>query len=57
MKGFLVYPVSKSGKILKGFCPTLCDTSDEACKIMLQMCSNLMKFGVKFHNIKIEKCN
>lgn len=54
MTKFKIYPISKSGKIVKGFCPTIVEDENdahlEACRLM----ADLIKYKIKFHSIKVE---
>lgn len=45
-----IYPTDKKGRLLKGFCPTLCE-SEKAERIMMELAGNLMKFGVRYGGI------
>lgn len=51
---FYVYPTSKNGRILKGFCPTVCESIDDVAEIMRDLHHNLCKHNIEYDTMKIE---
>lgn len=49
-----LYPVDKQGRLLSGFCPTICE-SNEADRIALDLAANMHKYGFKYDHIVIEE--
>lgn len=52
---YLVFPATKDGSIIKGFCPTVCYSKANAEKEATIMALNYGINGVKFHHIHIIK--
>lgn len=48
-----VYVADKTGRLLKGFCPTLCEDA-EADKVAIDLARNMKKYGFKYDHIVIE---
>ena len=51
---YLVFPANKSGKIIKGFCPTVCSSEAEAIKESESMIITYIKHAVNYHHIVIK---
>lgn len=47
-----VYPADRQGRILRGFCPTLCEES-RAERVAEKLRADLKKFGIKYDKIII----
>lgn len=45
---YLVYPVDKNGRILKGFCPTVCEGKDA------QLIADRLIMDLNKHNINFD---
>jgi acyl dehydratase len=52
---FLVFPATKKGSIIKGFCPTICSSKAQAAQEATIMALNYGLNGVKFHHMVIKK--
>lgn len=44
-----IYPCTKSGKILKGFCPTVCESPQAYRDTVLAWMQNAERFGIKYY--------
>lgn len=49
MNGFKLYPCTKSGKMLKGFCMTICDDPADVLATVAGWRRFSEKFGIKYY--------
>lgn len=50
-----IFPASKNGRCIKGFCPTICD-DDAVIRVFLDLSQSLFKYGIKYHHIVVVDC-
>lgn len=55
MKQYQVYPADAQGRCLRGFCPTVCDTEQDAQEQAEWLAAALWKYGYKYEQIIIEE--
>lgn len=55
MKRFQVYPADKRGVCLRGFCPTVCDTEQDAQEQAEWLAAALFKYNYEYEQIIIEE--
>lgn len=46
---FIVYPSTESGKILKGFCPTVCRSDRDFAETLLGWIRYSCKYGIEYY--------
>ena len=49
-----VYPADKQDRCLRGFCPTICESS-EADRIARDLAADMHKYGFKYDHIVIDE--
>lgn len=55
MAKFQVYPADAQGRCLRGFCPTVCDTEQDAQEQAEWLVAALFKYGYKYNHIVTEE--
>lgn len=52
---YQVYPADKRGVCLRGFCPTVCDTEQDAQEQAEWLAAALFKYGYRYNHIVTEE--
>ena len=56
MKKWRVYPANAAGMCLRGFCPTICKTEEDAQEQAQWLAAAMEKYGYKYECLIVEQC-